>query len=449
MLVLSGFVLVLAGATAAILGALWLVVSLARRRRRATSARFTWASVSLAVVALLGIAIVAPRPPAAPESMSSAAELDRFLEDLVASDSPPGISVVVVKDGELVFNKAFGVADGPNGVAATPATVYHWYSTTKIATAIATMQLVEQGVIDLDDPVSDHLPFFEPDYPSEVGDPVTVAHLLNHSSGLPDNLPAVVGWVHLEDEPPLDQTEFVRDRLSDYDTLGFEPGSQGVYTNVGYYVLGALIEQVSGQSYEEYVVEHVLDPLGMTNTRFEYTEAMLAHEGVGAHPLADVLTVFMPFMSAPWPSEYVREYDGGYVWFNRFLFDGNPPSGLIGPAPEMAQLGAAILNGGALDGVRILAEETVDEMLYERHVEVGSSGQWSDYSSRHGDDFVQGIGWRVVHDAGRTHHSHGGGPAFAALMRLYPDEGLGIVLLANGTNLEDHAIADAIASIVW
>lgn len=357
---------------------------------------------------------------------------------------------MVVKDGELVYDRAYGVADGPNGVAATPATVYHWYSVTKIATAIATMQLVEQGLVDLDDPVSDHLPFFEPEYPSAASDPVTVAHLLNHSSGLPDNLPAVVGWVHLEDDPPLDQTEFLRDRLPDYDTLRFEPGSQGVYTNVGYYVLGALIEQVSGQSYEEYVVEHLLDPLAMTNTRFEYTETMVANEGVGAHPLADFLTTFMPFMSAPWPSEFVREYDGGHVWFNRFLFDGNPPSGLIGPAPEMARLGAAILNGGELDGVRILSRETVDAMLNERHVEPGSSGQWSDYTSRYGDDFVQGIGWRVVRDADRPHHSHGGGgPAFAALMRLYPDEGLGIIVLANGTNLEDHAIADAIASIDW
>ena len=69
------------------------------------------------------------------------------------------------------------------------------------------------------------------------------------------------------------------DDVPDHHTLRFEPGSQGVYTNVGYYVLGALIERVSGHRYEEYVVEHVLDPLGMTNTRFEYTEAMLAHEG--------------------------------------------------------------------------------------------------------------------------------------------------------------------------
>jgi CubicO group peptidase (beta-lactamase class C family) len=261
-------------------------------------------------------------------------------------------------------------------------------------------------------------------------------------------MPAVIGWLHLEDEPALDETEFLRDKLPSYDNVNFEPGSEGVYTNVGYYTLASVIEQVTGQSYEEYVVEHVLDPLGMVNTRFEYTDAMLANEGVGAHPMADIQTLFVPIMSPPWPSDYIREYDDGWIWLQRFLFDGNAPSGLIGPAPEKARLVAAILNGGELEGGRILSEESVDTMLNERHVEAGSSPEADEYSDF--DEMVHGIGWFVVRDGGRLHHSHtGGGPGFAALMRLYPDEDLGIVILANGTNLEYHDIADAIAEIEW
>ena len=286
-------------------------------------------------------------------------------------------------------------------------------------TAIAVMQLVEQGLINLDDPVSDHLSFFDPEYPSATSEPVTVAHLLNHSSGLPDNVPAAVGWLHLADEPAINQTEFVQDKLPSYDKLLFEPGSEGVYTNVGYYVLGALIEEVTGQGYEDYVGEHVLDPLGMTNTRFEFTDDMVANEGVGAHPLADPLTAFLP-------------------------------SGLIGPATEMARLAAAILNGGELEGDRILSENTVDTMLNDRHVRAGSSGRWDDMAGRYGDGFERGLGWHVVQDGDRRHDSHGGGgPAFATLMRLYEDENLAIVMLANGTNLADQELADAIADIDW
>ena len=163
------------------------MVSLIRRRGRIAAAAFVWSAASLTVFGLVGIAILAPRPLSVPDSVATAAQLDQFLEDLVSSGNPPGISLVVVKDGETVYNKAFGVADGPNGIPALADTVYHWFLSTKIVTAIATMQLIEQCLIDLDDPVSDHQSFFEPEYPLESSEPVAVVNLLNHSSGLPDN----------------------------------------------------------------------------------------------------------------------------------------------------------------------------------------------------------------------------------------------------------------------
>ena len=84
----------------------------------------------------------------------------------------------------------------------------------------------------------------------------------------------------------------------------------------------------------------------------------------------------------------------------------------------------------------------------ERHVEAGDSGQWSD--NRRFDEFVQGIGWHVTHDGNRSLVSHGGGgPGFKSLMRLYPDENLGIAILVNGTNVEDQEIADVVSKIEW
>ena len=448
LLVISGFVFLFVGLVVAIVGLVWFLVALIRRRGRTRPATFAGVAVSIAVAGLVGIAILAPRPPSTPESMTSAADLDQYLEDLVKPESPSGVSVVVIKDGETVYNKAFGQADGPEDIAATPDTNYHWYSVTKIVTAIATMQLVDQGLIALDDPVSDYLTFFEPDYPSESSEPVTIADLLNHSSGLEQNVPAVIGWLHLENDPALDQTEFLQDTLPDYDNLMFEPGSEGFYTNVGYYTLAGVIEQVSGQGYREYVVEHVLDPLGMTNTRFAYTDAMRDDEAVGAHPLADPLTIFIPLMDVPWPADYIRSYDGGQIWFERFLFDGDAPSGLIGPAPEMARLVSAVLNGGELDGARILSQVSVDVMLTEHFVEPGDTPEAEEYAQF--DEMQHGLGWFVARDGDRLHHSHtGGGPGFAAGMRLYPEEGLGIVILANGTNLAYQDISDAIATIEW
>jgi CubicO group peptidase (beta-lactamase class C family) len=356
---------------------------------------------------------------------------------------------VVVKEGAVVYNKAFGMADGPNGIAATPDSTYHWFSVTKIPTAIAVLQLAEQGVISLDDEVGEYLPFFDVEYPSANSQPVTIAHLLNHSSGLPDDMPACMGCVHPENERALNQTDLLEHtKLPRYRTLRFEPGSKAVYTNVGYHTLGVVVEQASGQSYEDYVVENILDPLGMTNTRFEYTPAMAAVSAVGAHPMADFQSIFFPLIEAPWPADYIRDYDGGWVWFNRFLFDANPPSGLIGPAPEMARLVTALLNGGELDGARILSEETVEMMLTERHVTPGSSPQWGDFGRF--EDWEQGLGFKVVTDGGRVHYAHGGGgAAFRALMRLYPEEELGIVILVNSTNADRQEIADAVADMDW
>jgi D-alanyl-D-alanine carboxypeptidase len=134
------------------------------------------------------------------------------------------------------------------------------------------LQLAEQGRLRLDRPVRELLPSFHAE-PQGRGDRVTVAELLNHSAGLPNNVPAVVGWMRLEDQPPLDQTRLYEDRFPAYARVEREPGTLGVYSNVDYLVLGALIEHVSGIPYEQYVTEHVLRPLGMTHTAFAYPPA--------------------------------------------------------------------------------------------------------------------------------------------------------------------------------
>jgi CubicO group peptidase (beta-lactamase class C family) len=447
-LVLWGFLFVLLGVVAVIVGLGWLLVALIRRGDRRGARRFTWTAVSVVVACVVGIVAIAPRPPSVPDRFADTAELDDYLEELVDSGMPPGVSVVVVADGVTVYDKAFGVSDGLADTAAEPDNVYRWYSATKVVTAIATLQLVERGLLSLDDPVSEHLSFFAPTYPSDSSPPVTIGDLLNHSAGLPQNVPAVIGWLRHEDEPTLDQTEFLRDRLPSYDDLLDEPGSQGVYTNVGYYSLGAVIEQASGQRYEDYVIENVLEPLGMDNTRYRYTEAMVANEAVGAHPMANLQTLFVPVMDPPWPTSYIRTQEDGWIWFERFLFEGNAPSGLIGPAPEMSRLVSMVLNGGELDGQRVLSEESVDTLLFEHHVVAGKSPEMNQYADY--DEAVHGIGWFVVTDGDRTFHAHGGGgPAFAAYMRLYAEEDLAIVVMANGTNLPSIDLADAIADLDW
>lgn len=399
-------------------------------------------AVLLLVLVAVGFVVLRPKPPRPREAVTDMAEVETYLEELVEFGAPPGLSLVVVKDGAIVYSKGFGLADGPNNVPATPETVYKWWSMTKIPTTIATLQLHEQNLLNIDDPVVDYLPFFDVQYPSDNSKIITIRYLLNHSSGLPDNVPEVVGWMHLEDEPRPDQTAFLEQVFPDYAKLKFEPGAHAEYTNVGYMVLGAIIEAVSGQPYEDYVVEHILQPLGMKRTDFVYTSEMLPYAAVGSHPVVSLESAFLPFLYDDLDA-YIRERANGRMWFNRFYADSDPPTGLIGPATDLARFVIAYLNDGELEGARILSPESIAMMTYEGRLVSVNTGQT--------DTPIQGLGWEVYQEGERMLYlAHGGGgPGFGSAMRLYPEESLGVIVIANDTTYDTDVILDLVASLDW
>lgn len=395
------------------------------------------------LVAAAAFALLQPRPPRPPAHIATVAQLDAYLGALTAFGTPPGLSLAVVKDGRTVYQRGFGMADGPRHVAATAETVYGWWSMTKLMTASAVLQLHEQGRLNIDDPVSKYLPFFTVTYPSAASQPITIRHLLNHSSGLPNNVPELVGWIHPAEQPGPDQTRYIAQVLPNYATLIFAPGDHGEYTNVGYMVLGAVIEAASGETYEDYVRAHLLGPLGMGHTDFAYTEAMRPRAAVASHPWFSPESAALPFMVEQWGS-YVRETSGGRMWLNPFYANSAPPTGLIGPASDAARFVAAILNGGALGGQRILAPETIQTMIHESHVP-GRRGEADTYAGMR-----YGLGWHIVPEGGRLRIQHrGGGPGFGSEMRLYPAEGLGMVVIANDTTYDRDAILDLAAQLDW
>jgi len=402
--------------------------------------------VVLATLGVVAYLILLPKPLKTPESVSDLAELEAFLSKLAGynADSPPGLSLVVVKNGEIVYENGFGQADGPLNHPATAETVYQYWSITKIPTAVAILQLHEQGLLHIDDPVADYLPFFDVTYPSAESEPITIRHLLNHSSGLPNTGPEIVGWIHYDGEPGWNQTDLIREKLPDYAVLSYEPGTNGVYTNVGYMLLAAVIEAVSGQTYEAYIVEHILEPLEMTQTGFSYTDAMSAAEATGAHPSVDVQSLLLPLVGIDTGSA-IRERQNGILWFNHVYSDQNGPTGLIGSPTDLARFVLAYLNGGELDGQRILSEEMVTMMTHEGHIVAGNTPEAAAF-----DGSYHGLGWTVVPTGDSFYLTHsGGGPGFSTNMQLYPDRDLGLVIMANGTYLDRDRILDLAASLAW
>lgn len=388
--------------------------------------------VGVLIVAGLGLYIFMPKAPKPTGKLTSTGELEDYLEQVVAAEHPPGLSVAVVKDGRIVYANGFGVADGPGNVIATKDTVYHWWSMTKIPTAIAVMQLHERGLLDIDDPLSKYLPFFKVTYKGTAQTNISIRQVLNHSAGLSNATPELFTWLHLEGDPPLNQTELVVGKFSEYDELLFLPGEKTQYSNWGYMVLGALIEAVSGQTYEEYVVDNILLPLGMQNTNFVYTESMAENEAVGSQHLVDMFTPLFPVLKLNY---MIKEKVGMRYWFHRVYNDQTSPTGLIGPVTDMAQFMTAYLN----DGAAILQPETISLMN-----EVVAS-------LAHPGESVRGLGWEAHLTAdGRRYLTHsGGGPGFATIFRVYPEENLGVVVMGNDSTIDRKTLADVLADMQW
>jgi len=407
--------------------------------------------VVLIVIIGVGYLTLVSKPLKPPQAVSNLAELEAYLDDLTGHnpDSPPGLSLVVVKDGEIVYQKGFGLADGPRNIPATADTVYNQWSMVKPITAIAVLQLHEQGLLDIDDPVADYLPFFKVQYPSESSETITIRHLLNHSSGLRNNVPEIIGWIHFDGDPEWNQTELIKEKLPDYAELAYEPGSQGVYTNVGYMVLTAVIEAASGQTYQQYMIDHIFEPLGMDQTNWIYTEAMIANEATGASPSVDIQALLLPLLlDKDQRDAAIREKRDGVLWFNHVYTDQKGPTGPIGPPTDTARFIMAYLNRGELDGQRILSVESVAMLTNESHILPGNTPEATDFKDY--DKMYQGLGWAYVVEDDDFFIAHsGGGPGFAANMRLYPDRDLGMVVLANGTYLASEEIFDLVASLDW
>ena len=364
---------------------------------------------------------------------STIADFEAYVNSFVG-ELPPGLSIVITLGGDVLYSKGFGMADGPKDMTAEPDTVYLWGSMTKIVTGVAIMQLVDQGLVDLDAPVSDYLDYF----PAEYG--ITVRQLLDHSAGLGEPPQFVEANLRLDGQPLPDPDLVAKEYLGWLSEPMFEPGSASSYSNPGFVMLGQIVAEVSGQPYIEYVQEHILAPLGMENTDFTYSNrVMIAKAAAPAFPAAqveDVITMVDQARGLGDGADFIREVDDQFAWMNRYnVMAAN--GGLIGQATEAVRFAQMHLNGGELDGVRILSPETV-ALMQEMQ------------SSTTGDPLGYGVAWRVFDEAEHAYVEHdGGGVGLWAKMRLYPEEGLAIVLMSNESGWNRDRAADAAANVVF
>ncbi len=204
---------------------------------------------------------------------NKATEIDKMLK--LYHDYEQFNGTVLVADNEkVIFKKGYGLANMEWDIANEPNTKFRIGSITKQFTAMLIMQLVEDGKIQLDEKMTHYLPDYRPD----TGGKVTIHHLLTHTSGIPSytNLPNFFKDIS---QTPYTVDEFVKKFCSD--SLAFEPGSKFSYNNSGYFLLGAIIEAVTGETYESVLQKRILDPLQMKNTGYDHHETIIKNRASG------------------------------------------------------------------------------------------------------------------------------------------------------------------------
>jgi len=330
---------------------------------------------------------VSPQEPA-PEpvyqlSPDQIEKIETFVANQMRLGKMPGLSVVLVRGSQTLYKKGFGFADRKTREPVTPATLFELGSTSKAFTALGVLLLQRRGLISLDDPVDRYIHWLKFKYRGKEV-PVSIHQLLHQSSGIPFN---TIGTIPpLEGDDALDLTvKTLRGQ-----SLAHQPGQKFLYATINYDVLGLLIQTLSGESYEDYMKEKVLLPLGLTSTYLTRKEAL-------ERGLAQGYKLFFKK-----PLAYRAPY-----------YRGNVPAGYV------------ITNGDDLERWLKIQLGTIEPEGFP--LELISKTHERDPQL---PDSPYGMGWFVL--PGRADILHGGqNPNYASLFILNPDLELGIGVLAN------------------
>ena len=362
----------------------------------------------LPFAALAAAALVpacAPEPPDSPAHDARAdgelaGQIHELAQDALSGHPAPGISIGVQQDGEVIFAGGFGYADLEHEVPATADTVYRIGSVTKQFTAAAAMLLVEEGKLDLSRDLREYLP----DYDTH-GFAVPVERLLNHTSGIKGYTEMPEFW----ERSRLDLGHEAMLELFSGPAFEFEPGDRYQYSNSGYYLLGVLIEQLSGMSYTAFLETRLFGPLALGRTHYLRNGPLVPGRAEG----------------------YEAGEEGGFV--------NDEPLSMELPYAA-GSLGASVVD--LLGWQRALVSGTaVSPASYEAMTARGSLVN--------GDPVNYGYGLSLSEVHGLAKVSHGGGiNGFRAQLALYPEVDLGIAVLINSGSGRPGLLENRIARAV-
>lgn len=336
------------------------------------------------------------------------------------SPEGPGVQYIAVNKNDVIYQHSSGMADIKNKINLSASHTMNFFSITKTLTAIAILQLVEKGEISLEDSASRYI---KHPYGSEI----TIKQLLNHTAGVPSPIP--LRWVHLrENHRDFDEQSELERVLSENPDLDTVAGEEYSYSNIGYWLLGPIIEKVTNIRYSEYMEKNIFQPLNLRPQDIGFNIADDSNHAKGYLAKYSAMNLFKGFIT---DDEIWDEYEGKWLHVEDVYVNGAAFGGAIGTARSLSII--------------------LQDLLADESIILGNKGKTLLYTIQktiEGKTIDMTLGWHVGDLNGINYfYKEGGGAGFKSEMRIYPKKGLASVIVTNKTSFNSRKPLGIIDSV--
>jgi len=343
--------------------------------------------------------------------------IDDALKRLVQKGKTPSVQYLLFDQEHILHQYQDGFADVSGQKKTDERTTFNAFSITKTFTALAVMQLAEQGKLNIDKSAASYIV----DFP--YSEDITVRQLLTHTAGIPN--PNPLPWIHRANEHLVfERDAFFRQVFQKHNKVKSPPNKKFAYSNLGYVLLGQLIEQVTGTSYEDYIHDRILKPLelGRTDLGFELPDTTL--QAKGYHKKTSLMNWIIGFFIDK--KEFRGPAEGKWQPFLPYYINGNSYGGVIGSPLAFMKYAQELLK----DDCRLLSPDYKQMLFSENYtIDQKSTGMC--------------LSWFTDQLNGLTYYAHpGGGGGYYCEVRLYPEAGIGSVIMFNRSGMSNEKYLD-------
>jgi D-alanyl-D-alanine carboxypeptidase len=337
----------------------------------------------------------------------------KYLQELIDQYKTPSVSYQIFNKDNIIYQFKSGFADVGKEIKVDDETTFNAFSVTKTFTAIAILQLAEQKKLDLEQSAKKYLPDFP--YSSTI----TIRQLLTHSAGIPNPIP--LSWIHLKSEhSSFDRNQFFKQIFAAHCKTKSNPNEKFSYSNPGYFLLGRIIENVSGMDYEQYIRDNIIKKLDLLSKDLDFIINDGNKHAKGYVKQASFTNIILEFFIDK--SKYMANAEGKWKPFRDYYVNGTSYGGLIGTANAFVKYIQELLRPDC----RLITNEYKKLLFTENFTRLNKATGMC-------------VSWFKGELNGKRYFAHAGaGGGYYCEIRIYPDLEIGSVIIFNRTGMKDE-----------